>query len=301
MERLTHKLASSLPGLIVRGATEVHKRPPVAAVLYAAAIAGVLASPFGSGPRSLHMTGRTLTPRSSRAEGTPEPAQTSLIHEFERAGLRVVKRNYRPGEDVYTPGDAAHSLFFMLSGVVRTYRIYGDSKEATTALLKEGAVFGVLDLQEDIVSHEEFAESMTETCIASVRKAAVVWLVKRKPEVALSLFSAFSERVRQNDDLLGSLLQREVASRLSALLLNLRDRFGEEREEDEAGTVTIELILTHFQLASMIASTREAVSKVMTDLRREGLIEVRERKIVIVDLPGLLERAEGGSRRIEAP
>ncbi len=44
MERLTHKLASSLPGLIVRGATEVHKRPPVAAVLYAAAIAGVLAS-----------------------------------------------------------------------------------------------------------------------------------------------------------------------------------------------------------------------------------------------------------------
>ena len=291
MERFANKLVSSLPGLIVRGAGEVHRRPAVASVLYAAAFAGVLASPFGGGRRSLGVSGRRGTRGNSAPEGAPEPAQASLLREIERAGLRVVERGYRPGDEAYTPGDAADSLFFLLSGVVRTYRIYGESKEATTALLKEGSVFGVLDLQEEGGSHEEFAEAVTEARVAIVRKAALAWLVKRKPEVALALFSAFSERVRQTDELLGSLLQREVAGRLSALLLNLSERFG---EEDETGTVMIGLRLTHHQLASMIASTREAVSKAMTDLRREGLIEVRERRVILLDLPALSERAEGG-------
>ena len=293
MERLPRKLASSLPGLIVRGAGEVHKRPGIAAGLYAAALVGVLASPFGGGRRSLRAGGRNgVRGGPSGSESGPEPAQASVLRELERAGLRVVERGHRTGDDIYTPGDAADSLYFLLSGVVRTYKIYGDSKEATTALLKDVGVFGVLDLTAEGGSHEEFAEAVTDARVASVRKAALAWLVRRKPEVSLSLFSAFSERVRQTDELLGSLLQREVAGRLAALLLSLGDRFGEEG--DEAGATTIGLRFTHHQLASMIASTREAVSKAMTDLRREGLIEVRERRIVLVDPPGLSERAEGG-------
>ena len=296
MERFANKLVSSLPGLIVRGASEVHKRPAVATVLYAAALAGVLASPFGGGRGSRRAGGMNgARGASGGAEGAPDSAQASLLRELERAGLRVVERAYRPGDEVYTPGDAADSLYFLFSGVVRTYRIYGrDAKEATTALLKDGGVFGVLDLQEEGGAHEEFAEAVTGARVAIVRKAALAWLVKRRPEVALSLFSAFSERVRQTDEVLGSILQREVAGRLAALLLSLRGRFGEEGEGDDVGTVTIGLRLTHQQLASMIASTREAVSKAMTELRREGLIEVRGRMIVLVDLPALAERAEGG-------
>ena len=293
MDSLTHKLVSSLPGLIVRSAGEVHKRPAIAAGLYAAALVGVMASPFGGVRRPLRTTGRRGGRANPAVEGAPEHPQASLLRELKRAGLRVVERVYRPGDEVYTPGDPADSLYFLLSGVVRTYRIYGDSKEATTALLKDGGLFGVLDLAEEGGSHEEFAEAATEARVAIVRKAALAWLVKRKPEVALALLSAFSERARQTDELLGSLLQREVAGRLAALFLNLSERFGEE-EGDEAGTVTIGLRLTHHQLGSMIASTREAVSKAMTDLRREGLIGVRERRIVLLDLPALSERAEGG-------
>lgn len=300
MKDFGNRLLSSLPALIVRGAVGIHRRPEVAVGLYATALLGVLSSPFGNAIHSLGGSRRRGGQNPTGGWGfpetgsTPEPPQVPLLREIEGAGLRVVERRYRPGDEVYTPGDPADSLHFLLSGVVRTYRIYGESKEATTALLKDGGVFGVLDLAENSGSHEEFAEAVTEARVAVVRKAAVSWLVKRKPEVALALVSSFSERVRQTDELLGSLLQREVASRLAALLLNLGDRFGGERE-DEAGTVTIELRLAHRQLASMIASTREAVSKVISDLRREGLIDVRERRIVLLDLPALSERAEGGS------
>jgi len=53
--------------------------------------------------------------------------------------------------------------------------------------------------------------------------------------------------------------------------------------------------LTHQELASMVASTREAVSKVMSSFQREGFIEMKNRKIVLVNKEVLAERASGPS------
>ena len=53
--------------------------------------------------------------------------------------------------------------------------------------------------------------------------------------------------------------------------------------------------LTHQDLANMIASTREAVSKAMSEFQREGSIEVQNRKIVLADKGALTERASGPS------
>jgi CRP-like cAMP-binding protein len=58
--------------------------------------------------------------------------------------LRVVERRFGPKDVIFTPGDPDDQLSFLLSGTVRLYKIYGDHKEATTALLKDGGVFGKL-------------------------------------------------------------------------------------------------------------------------------------------------------------
>ena len=85
-----------------------------------------------------------------------------------------------------------------------------------------------------------------------------------------------------------SLLHREVSTRLATLLLNLGDRFGSRN--DGIGEV-IEVRLTHHDLANMIASTREAVSKVMSEFQRDGHIESRNRRIAILDRASLMEQA----------
>ena len=94
-------------------------------------------------------------------------------------------------------------------------------------------------------------------------------------DFATKLFISFSERLRQSDEVIESLLYREVSARLTTLLLNLGDRFGETQG---SGTV-LKVRLTHQDLANMIVSTREAVSKVMSEFQRAGLIEVRNRRI----------------------
>ncbi|MGI9048977.1 MAG: Crp/Fnr family transcriptional regulator [Rubrobacteraceae bacterium] len=212
------------------------------------------------------------------------------IENFEEVGLRTVERRFGPKDTIFTPGDPDDQLYFVLSGTVRLYKIYGDYKEGTTALLKGGGVFGKLSLVEGRWQ-DVFAEAVTEVRVAGVQKASLERAMKSQPDFALKLFASFSERLRQSDEVIESLLHREVSTRLATLLLNLGDRFG---EENGVGT-KLEVRLTHQDLANMIASTREAVSKVMSELQRDGYIEVRNRRIVILNREALAEQASGPS------
>ena len=183
------------------------------------------------------------------------------VQDLLNAGVRAAERRFEAKDTIFVPGDPDSQLYFLLEGTVRLYKIYGDYKEATTALLRDRGVFGKLSLVEGR-RQDTFAEAVTEVRVASAQKSVLAEVVKCRPEFSIKLFSSFSERLRQSDEVIESLLHREVSARLATLLLNLGERFGEAN-------------------ANMIASTREAVSKVMSEFQREGTIEIQNRKIII--------------------
>ncbi len=222
---------------------------------------------------------------------TSAPAGFDL-DDFENAGIRAVERRFGAKDMIFSPGDPDDQLYFLLEGTVRLYKIYGDFKEATTALLREGGIFGKMGLVEGRWQ-DVFAEAVTSVRVAGIQKRAIEQAIKTRPEFALKMFSSLSERLRQSDEVIESLLHREVSTRLATLLLNLSDRFAEENGVGDG--VTLDVRLTHQDLANMVASTREAVSKVMSEFQREGSIEVRNRKIVILDRGSLAEMASGPS------
>ena len=198
------------------------------------------------------------------------------LEDFENAGIRAVERCFKPRDVIFTPGDPDNQLYFLLEGTIRLYKLYGEFKEATTALLKDHGVFGKLSLVEG-QWQDAFAEAVTDVRVAGVRKSALTEAISHNPRLALELFACFSERLTQSDEVIESLLHREVSTRLATLLLKLGERFG---EKNGTGT-TLDVRLTHQELANMIASTREAVSKVMSEFQRDGTIEVQNRKITI--------------------
>ena len=210
----------------------------------------------------------------------PPPADAGhdglSIEDFECAGIRAAERRFGARDLIFVPGDSGAQLYFVLEGVVRLYKIYGDSREATVALLTRGDVFGEPSLG-GTTRQDDFAETMVASRVAVVRKPSLVEAVKRRPEFALELYSSFSRRLGRSDETIESLLDREVSTRLATLLSHLAGRFG---EPDGPATV-LSVRLTHQDLANMVASTREAVSKVMSEFRRAGLIEVRGRRISV--------------------
>jgi CRP/FNR family transcriptional regulator len=211
--------------------------------------------------------------KTSAAAAAPELLG---LEDFEEAGVRVTERHFTARDMIFAPGDSDGQLYFLVEGTVRLYKIYGAYKEATVALLKDGGVFGELSLDEGS-RQDVFAEAFTDSRVAVVRKAILTEVIKRRPEFAVKLLFSFSERLKQSDEVIESLLDREVSARLATLLSNLGTRFG---EADGSGRV-INVRLTHQDLANMIVSTREAVSKVMSEFQRDGLIEVRNRRISV--------------------
>ena len=206
----------------------------------------------------------------------PADLRHLVREDFEGAGIRVAERRFAAKDMIFAPGDPDDQLYFLLEGTVRLYKIYGEYKEATVALLQDGGVFGELSLEEG-PWQTVFAEALTDVRVVRVRKPILAEVVKRHPELATKLFFSFSERLRQSEEVIDSLLEREVSARLATLLANLGNRFG---KTNGSGAV-LNMRLTHQDLANMIVSTREAVSKVMSEFQREGLIEVRDRRIAI--------------------
>jgi len=198
------------------------------------------------------------------------------LEDFESAGVRVAERRFGAKDIIYAPSDPDGQLYFLLEGTVRLYKIYGEYKEATVALLTNGDVFGELSLEET-PCQDTFAEAVADARVAVVRKSALNEVIKRQPEFVLKLFCSFSERLRQSEETIEGLVEREVSTRLATLLSHLSERFG----EPYGSGMVLKVQLTHQDLANMIFSTREAVSKVMSEFKRGGLIEVRNRRISI--------------------
>jgi CRP/FNR family transcriptional regulator, global nitrogen regulator len=86
-------------------------------------------------------------------------------------------------------------------------------------------------------------------------------------------------RLVQYEELVKCLLPRETEVRLANLLPLLAQKFGRSRD----GLVTIDLRLTHQDLAAMVASTRESVTKVLNEMRNRDVIEVEAGRITLKD------------------
>src|SRR5829696_7935604 len=166
------------------------------------------------------------------------------LEDFEEVGVRVAERRFSAKDLIFAPGDPDGQLYFLLEGTVRLYKVYGQYKEATVALLKDGGVFGELSLEEGRWQ-SVFAETVTDARVAVVRKSTLNEVIRRRPEFAIGLFFSCHKRDRQSDEMIESLLDREVSARLATLLLHLGDRFG---ETNESGTL-LKVRLTHQDLA----------------------------------------------------
>lgn len=102
------------------------------------------------------------------------------------------------------------------------------------------------------------------------------------------MLAVLSVRLRRFTHLIDDLSLKEVPGRLSAYLLYL--------SEQEKGTTDLELTITKTQLASLLGTIPETLSRIFGKMSKQGLIELDGPQIRIVDRQGLEDLAETGGR-----
>lgn len=195
-------------------------------------------------------------------------------------GIASADRVYQPGDAIYNEGEYGDALYVLISGVVKLFRPYSGSKEATLRLLKSWDIFGHLAFAGE-AKQRAYAEAVTECKVTKVPKIFIERAIRREPRAALKMMTLLELRLVQYEELVRCLLPRETEVRLANLLPILARKFGERG--DEGRSVTIDLRLTHQDLAAMVASTRESVTKVLNEMRNRGIVEIEGGRITLKD------------------
>lgn len=184
-------------------------------------------------------------------------------------GIREFKRN----EVIFLEGDPGDCFYLVLTGEVRIFKVSADGREKTLALIGTGDFLGEMALIEEKV-RSAGAGAVMKSKLGILHRDHFHQLIYQHPEIALKIIVQLAERLRRANQQIEGLAFKDVRERLVQFLLQLPTQ-----AEDGAGMIIRKV--THQEIANLIGSSRETVTRMLGQLQEEGLIRLDGRHIVI--------------------
>lgn len=201
------------------------------------------------------------------------------------------------GDRLYQVGDPAEHLYVLAAGHVKLGRATAAGGETITAIVAPGQLFGAMSTLGEPV-HTETATALVTSCALRMSQRAFREVLDDHPQVALRVLDDVAARLARANLDIGHRATDTVPQRVATALLRLADKVG--GTDDDRGTL-LELPLSRADLAGLTSSTTESVSRAMSRLRKDGIIDSGRRWTAILDRPRLEQVAAGApSGTVEA-
>ena len=201
----------------------------------------------------------------------------------EKLKSKFVSQSFDKGQFVFFEGDKAKALYLIESGVLESNIIHGDGKVFIYCFLFPGDFFG-----EGVLYGEEIYPFS-----AMVRKDAVVWKIGK--DELLPLVDSDPSLQRYFTDVLGCKLEQSyvkarcisgerVEKRVACILWKTLNSSGLIHGCEEK----FDAPLTNRDISALIGSTEETVSRIMSRLKKEGIIAVKDKQLVVLNEKALM-------------
>lgn len=222
------------------------------------------------------MKPRQVISSSSLFQGLPEKEIDLIV-------AIAIERSYQKGESIFFEGEPANGFYMVGEGKVKIFKMSLGGKEQILHIFGEGEIFGEVPVFHGM-PFPASAETLAVTRLLFFPRDTFVALVTRNPSIALNMLAVLSMRLRRFTVQIENLSLKEVPARLAGYLLYLLE---EQNREDY-----VELEISKGQLASLLGTIPETLSRIFAKMSEEGLIEVAGRRINILDRPGLEEKQQ---------
>lgn len=209
------------------------------------------------------------------------------LQQLDEVASIVADKKYNKGELIFTDGDDGIGFYIVISGRVKVYKVSPDGKEQIMHIFGPGQPFAEVPVFEGS-RYPANADAMEPSRLFFFPKKAFVELIHANPSLAMNMLASLSQRLKQFSHLIESLSLKEVPGRLASYLLYLSDKNGSIDEFD--------LDIAKSQLASLLGTIPETLSRIFTKLSQKELISINGPKIIILDRTGLEYLAEGESK-----
>lgn len=213
----------------------------------------------------------TAGPGAPRSRQAPQP----LTDAFDRlAGGRT--RTVASGAEIFGQGEPADLVYRILDGVVRTTRLLADGRRQVCDFLLAGDVLG----PEAGLVHRTGAEAVTTVTFQAVPRRALAALADSDAQLAGDLWRLSVDWFQRSQDHALILGRQGAVERVAAFLLGYGERTGADR--------AVDLPMTRQDIADYLGLTIHTVSRTLSLLQAEGLVELESlRRIRLADVPGL--------------
>ncbi len=189
------------------------------------------------------------------------------------------------GELIFSEGDEGRGFYVVYRGRVKIYKLSPDGKEQTLHIFGSGEPFGEVP----VFAGKNFpanAEAIEKSKVLFFPRASLIRLIEKNPSLAMNMLAILARRLRQFTVQIEHLSLKEVPGRLAAYLLYLSDR--------ENGSLEVKLDITKGQLASLLGTIPETLSRIFAKMSKQGIIEIVGPRIKILSRTALEELVEYG-------
>ncbi|MCM2328853.1 MAG: helix-turn-helix domain-containing protein [Lysobacter sp.] len=209
------------------------------------------------------------------------------LEQFEN--VVFARRVLRAGERLFGPGDKCNCIYSIHSGLFKTTFADGNGREQVTGFFMPDELLGMDGLGNGCYTVSAMA--LVDSNVWAMPHGVIQSMAREVPSLHHRLLSALGNEIARNQVAMMMLGTMGARERLVDFLLNVSRRF---LSRGYSG-VAFRLCMTRSEIGSYLGLSLETVSRHFSALDREGLIEVRQREISILDVQGL-ERIVGSCR-----
>ncbi len=204
----------------------------------------------------------------------PLPPLEARSPHVEALAARGIERHYRRGTLIIQEGERGDTLYIVRSGRLRAFVADASGKELTLGLYGPGEYVGEMSL--DGGPRSASVETCEPTLCALISRDDLLAYIAEQPGFALELMARLIRRARLATDNARSVALIDVYGRLTRLLDQLAD------PPDAQGQRRLRERITHQQIASHLACSREMVSRLLKDLETGGYLCTLDRRLVLL-------------------
>ena len=198
-------------------------------------------------------------------------ASETLQDAIENLATEVV---LAPGEVLFEQDDEGDALFAILSGSLEISVVSEDGRKLSLDVLKEGDMIGEIAFFDPGV-RTATATALAETRLLRIRNRDMAEAIRKSPELGIDMINLAGQRMRWMNSQLSDQVFLPLSARLARKLIHLT----------ADGTTTLHM--SKSDLAEFMGATREAVSKTLSDWKRDGVVEAPRGVIRITDRSAL--------------
>jgi CRP/FNR family transcriptional regulator len=195
------------------------------------------------------------------------------------------EKAYQKAESIFYEGDEGNGFYAVIEGLVKIYKVSMDGKEKILHIFGPGEPFGEIP----VFIGKAFpanAQALKNSSILFFPRKDFITLIRDNPSLSLSMLAVLCRRLREFTVQIESLALKEVPARLASYLIYLTEEQGNRRK--------VELGISKGQLASLLGTIPETLSRILAKMSRQGLIEVDGRHIRLMDESGLKNLSQSG-------